>query len=81
MIKNQDLILFVSDDQGIQVNVKIEKETLWLNLNQINDNLYKKGFDDLKRSIKILTQTLINQSLVQEVGETALSIIEKYANT
>ncbi len=168
MIKNQDLILFVSDDQRIQVNVKIEKETLWLNLNQIaelferdksviskhlknifkeeeleensvvanfattasdgktynvdfynldaiisvgyrinskrgtqfrkwassilkdytmkgyalnNDHLYKKGFDDLKRSIKILTQTLINQSLIQEVGETALSIIEKYANT
>ncbi|CAO5682980.1 MAG: hypothetical protein HEEMFOPI_01846 [Holosporales bacterium] len=170
-IQNQDLILFVSDDDRIQVNVKIEKETLWLNLNQIaelferdksviskhlknifkegeleeistvakfatvktegghlveraidfynldaiisvgyrvnskrgtqfrkwassilkdytmkgyslnNDYLYKKGFDDLKRSIKILTQTLINQSLVQEIGEMALSIIEKYAST
>ena len=46
-----------------------------------NDHLYKKGFDDLKRSIKILTNTLINQSLVQDVGETALGIIEKYATT
>jgi prophage maintenance system killer protein len=166
--QNQDLILFKTDDHLIQVSVKIEKETLWLNLNQIaelferdksviskhmknifkegeleeisvvanfattasdgktynvdfynldaiisvgyrvnsrmgtqfrkwassvlkdyvmpghalnNDNLYKKGFEDLKRSIKILTNTLINQSLVQDVGETALGIIEKYATT
>jgi len=167
-IQNQNLILFSTDDQRIQVNVKIEKETLWLSLNQIaelferdksviskhlknifkedeleedsvvanfattasdgkiynihfynldaiisvgyrvnskrgtqfrkwassvlknyvmkgyslnDDHLYKKGFDDLKRAIKILTHTLINQSLVQEIGETALNIIERYAKT
>lgn len=167
-INNQDLVLFATDDHRIQVNVKIEKETLWLNLNQIaelferdksvisrhlknifaeeeleensvvanfattaadgknynvdfynldaiisvgyrvnskrgtqfrkwassilkdymmtgyalnHDSLYKKGFDDLKRSIKILTDTLIHQSLVQDVGETALQIIQSYAST
>lgn len=166
--QNQELILFSTDDHRIQVSVKIDGETLWLNLNQIaelferdksviskhlknifkegeleessvvanfattasdgktynidfynldaiisvgyrvnskrgtqfrkwassvlknyvmrgyslnKDHLYKKGFDDLKRSIQILTTTLVNQSLVQEVGETALGIIEKYAIT
>lgn len=167
-IQTQDLILFSTEDHRIEINVKIDKETLWLNLNQIaelferdksvisrhlknifkeeeleensvvakfattafdgknynvdfynldaiisvgyrvnskrgtqfrkwassilkdytmtgyalnNDYLYKKGFDDLKRSIKILTDTLVNQSLVQDIGETALQIIQSYAST
>lgn len=43
--------------------------------------LYEKGWDDLQRVLRLLSQTLENQSLVHEVGQQAIEIIHKYAKT
>ncbi len=43
--------------------------------------LYKKGLNDITRSLALLSTTLTNQSLINDIGEHALNIIQSYAST
>jgi hypothetical protein len=49
--QNQDLILFKTDDHRIQVSVKVQKETLWLNLNQISE-LFERDKSVISKHLK-----------------------------
>ncbi len=73
--QNQDLILFKTDDHRIQVSVKVEKETLWLNLNQISE-LFERDKSLISKHLKNIFKegeleegsTVANFATVQNEG-------------
>lgn len=57
-LKNTDLVLFNSSDGVLELNLPLEKETVWLSLNQIS-NLFERDKSVISRYIKkILAEEL-----------------------
>lgn len=69
----QDLIVFKTDHDKIQVNVKLDQETIWLNLNQLA-TLFERDKSVISRHLKNIFQEdeLDENSVVANFATTAL---------
>ncbi len=84
---NQDLVIFKTDAGDVYVDVKLEQDTVWLNLNQLSQ-LFERDKSVISRHLKNIFKeeeldqdsTVANFATVQHEGEREIQRYIEYYN-